>query len=93
MSKMTVTVEVYKCDHVEGGEPCTSEGNRQAIKECSMCGKDICGRHYETVSITSTRGRVSLTYFFCYDHAEEFVQTLIKTLGDTRPVPYAGMAK
>lgn len=94
MSKKTVTIEVFECDYVdENGVRCTNEGQRQAIKECAMCKKDLCSRHYEMISISSTGGRTSLTYFFCPEHAEEFINTLIKTFGDTRPVAYAGMAK
>jgi len=69
----------------------------QAIKECSVCKKDLCSRHYETFSLSrlssSNSAGTSLTYFFCWEHAEEFIDTLVKTLGDTRPVPYGGMAK
>ncbi|GBD39408.1 MAG: hypothetical protein KatS3mg078_1945 [Deltaproteobacteria bacterium] len=94
MSKKTVTIEVFECDYVdENGVRCTNEGQRQAIKECAMCKKDLCSRHYEMISISSIGGRTSLTYFFCPEHAEEFINTLIKTFGDTRPVAYAGMAK
>ncbi len=94
MAKRTVTIEVFQCDYVdEKGVPCTNDGSRQAIKECAVCKKDLCSRHYEMFSLSNTSGRTSLTYFFCQEHAEEFINTLIKTLGDTRPVPYAGMAK
>jgi len=94
MAKKTVTIEVFECDHVDGnGVPCANEGGRQAIRECALCKKDFCSRHYEMLSVSTTGGRTYLTYFFCPEHAEEFVNTLIKTFGDTRPVPYAGMAK
>ena len=46
MSMKIVTVEVFQCDHVdEKGVQCTSDGSRQAIKECSVCKKDLCSRH------------------------------------------------
>ncbi|HZX14568.1 MAG TPA: hypothetical protein VFF49_09250 [Thermodesulfobacteriota bacterium] len=98
MSMKIVTVEVFQCDHVdEKGVQCTSDGSRQAIKECSVCKKDLCSRHFETFSLSRlsspNSAGTSLTYFFCWGHAEEFVNTLVKTLGDTRPVPYGGMAK
>ena len=94
MSKKTITVEVYQCDYVdEEGQRCTMQGERQAIKQCAICKKDFCSRHYQVWQVTSQPGRTSLTYHFCPEHAEEFIDTLIKTLGDSRPVPYAGMAK
>lgn len=94
MSKKTITIEVYQCDHVdENGIRCTNEGERQAIKQCAMCKKDLCSRHYEFWQVTSAPGRTSLSYHFCPEHAEEFIKTLVNTLGDTRPVAYAGMAK
>ena len=98
MSMKIVTIEVLQCDHVdEKGVQCTSDGSRQAIKEWSVCKKDLCSRHYETFSLSRlsspNSAGTSLTYFFCWEHAEEFINTLLKTLGDTRPVPYGGMAK
>ena len=93
MSKKEITVEIYQCDELEkDGEPCTLEGERQAIKECVMCKKDLCSRHYNVLSVTRS-GSIILTYFFCSKHSDEFINTLVKTFGDTRPVPYAGMAK
>src|SRR3989337_2348854 len=45
MSIKIVTVEVLQCDHVdEKGVQCTSDGSRQAIKECSVCKKDLCSK-------------------------------------------------
>jgi hypothetical protein len=97
MAKKTVTIEVFQCDQIDEKGACTNDGSRQAIKECAVCKKDLCSRHYETFSLSKlsspTGSGVSLTYFFCWEHAEEFVNTLIKTLGDTRPVSYGGMAK
>ncbi|HWP90860.1 MAG TPA: hypothetical protein VNN20_01495 [Thermodesulfobacteriota bacterium] len=98
MSKKIVNIEVFECDHVdEKGVRCDSEGQRQAIKECAVCKKDLCSRHYQTFSISSLSSPagtgVSLTYFLCWQHAEEFVNTVVQTLGDSRPVPYGGMAK
>lgn len=94
MAKKTVSIEVFECDHVdENGARCANEGPRQAIKECALCRKDLCSRHYETLSVTRMGGTTALTYFFCSEHADEFLNTLVKTFGDTRPIPYAGMAK
>jgi hypothetical protein len=94
MSKKTVTIEVFECDHVDGnGVRCANEGPRQAIKECALCRRDLCSRHYEMLSVTRMGGMNALTYFFCSEHADEFLSTLIKTFGDTGPVAYAGMAK
>lgn len=95
MSKKQVTIDIYECDQLdEDGVRCTIEGERQAIKQCALCKKDLCNRHYEALSVTRTGGGGTLlTYFFCSEHSEEFLVTLIKTFGDTRPIPYAGMAK
>jgi hypothetical protein len=97
MAKKIVEVEVVVCDHVDDKGACSSEGTRQAIKECAVCKKDLCSRHYQSFSISSLSSPVgagvSLTYFLCWQHAEEFVKTVIQTLGDARPVPYGGMAK
>ncbi|MCH8029247.1 MAG: hypothetical protein IH874_04875 [Candidatus Dadabacteria bacterium] len=94
MAKKTITVEIYRCDYVDPeGNACTAEGERQAIRQCAMCKTDLCSRHYQMWQVSSQAGRTSLTYHFCEKHAEEFIETLVKTLGDTRPVFYAGMAK
>ena len=94
MSKKAITVEMYQCDHVfEDGTRCDNEGERQGIKSCALCQKDLCGRHYEQITVSSRGGRDTLTYHFCEDHTEEFMDTLINTFGDTRPVSYGGMAK
>ncbi len=97
MAKKIVEVEVFLCDHVDDKGACNGEGSRQAIKECAVCSKDLCSKHYQTFTISSlsspSGAGVSLTYFLCWQHAEEFVSTVIQTLGDARPVPYGGMAK
>lgn len=93
MSKKKITLEVFQCDHVddENGR-CDMEGERQAIKQCAMCNNDLCSRHYQMLCVTRG-GSTILSYFFCASHADEFLDTLIKTFGDSRPVAYAGMAK
>jgi len=94
MSTKTITVEMYQCDYVHpDGTRCESEGERQGIKRCALCNKDLCSRHYEQVSVSSRGGRETLIYHFCEEHTHEFMDTLINTFGDTRPVAYAGMAK
>ncbi len=93
MSKKQITVDIFQCDYEdEENGRCTIEGERQAIKQCAMCKMDLCSRHYQMLSVTKSGGTI-LSYFFCPEHSEEFVDTLIKTFGDSRPVPYAGMAK
>ena len=93
MSKKEVTVEIFQCDDNESdGTRCTIEGERMAIKGCAMCSKDLCSRHYHVLNVTKS-GSIALTYFFCSEHADEFIDTLKKTFGDTGPIAYAGMAK
>jgi len=86
MSKKTITVELYRCDHVEGEKPCPEEGNRLTIKECTMCKKDLCNRHYAIVSVETTKSRMMLTYIFCFEHADEFIQAIVGKFGDPRQV-------
>ena len=94
MSKKTITVERYQCDYVyDDGTRGDGEGERQGIKACALCKKDLCSRHYEQIVVSSRGGRDTLTYHFCEDHTQEFMDTLINTFGDTRPVAYGGMAK
>lgn len=94
MSSKTIQVEIFQYDHVnDDGERCASEGERVSIKKCALCNKDLCSRHYEQISVSSRGGRESLIYHFCDEHTQEFMDTLVNTFGDTRPVSYAGMAK
>lgn len=91
MSKTTITLEIYKCDHTgEDGERCTRDGDREAIKTCSMCGKDLCIGHYEVATVTIQGTRDRFTYYFCDNHVDEFMEELIDKFGDTRPVPQTG---
>ncbi|MGH7885837.1 MAG: hypothetical protein ACRENO_09100 [Thermodesulfobacteriota bacterium] len=93
MSKREVKINLYQCDHAdESGTRCDLEGERQAIKQCALCKTDLCSRHYEYLSVTR-HGGVYLSYFFCPKHSDEFMDTLIKTFGDTRPIITGGMAK
>ncbi len=94
MAKKRITIDVYQCDNLDqNGDRCTSEGERHAIKQCAMCKKDLCSRHYEMLTVARMGGITALTYSFCHDHSEEFIKTLSDTFGDTSPVPYGGMAK
>jgi len=94
MSKRTIEVDIYQCDYVdERGNRCDKEGERQAIRACALCGMDLCSKHYEMVQVGGMGSRANLMYHFCEDHMDEFLDTLIKTFGDTRSVGYAGMAK
>ena len=93
MSKKTIEVEIYQCDNTdESGEKCDLEGERNSIKECAKCGMDLCSRHYQFLTVTR-HGANILSYHFCHDHANEFVDALIERYGDSRSVPYAGTAK
>lgn len=93
LSKKQITVDIYQCDHIdEESSRCDIEGERQSIKQCAMCKMDLCSRHYQMLSVTRS-GSTLLSYFFCPKHAEEFIDTLVKTFGDSRPISYAGMAK
>lgn len=94
MSKRTVEIDLFQCDNIDdkNGERCTSEGERQQIRQCALCNMDLCSRHYQTLSVSSNNVRY-LTYFFCKDHSKEFIETLIKTFGDVSPIESGGMAK
>lgn len=93
MSKREVTIELFRCDHVDdSGNRCELEGERQSIKQCALCKTDLCSRHYEYLSVTKHGGTI-LSYFFCKKHADEFIDTLINSFGDSRPITTGGMAK
>ncbi len=93
MSKRTVKVDMYHCDYTEkSGKRCDLEGEKQQMRQCAMCSKDLCSRHYQSLSVSNNNVR-HLTYFFCEEHSEEFINTLIKTFGDTTLVEGGGMAK
>jgi len=90
MFKRTVTIKIFECDHVdEYGIRCTNEGERNAIKKCAMCKKDLCSKHYETISVLY-KGRTVLTYFFCPKHANDFIDTVVQVFGDTGPIEAPG---
>lgn len=93
MSIEKIEVEIYRCDH-EGasGERCELKGERQAIKQCITCGMDICSRHYQLITVNRSGG-ILLSYYFCFAHAERFVETLIEDFGDSRPTAAGGMGK
>ena len=93
MSKTTITVEIFQCDYTnESDERCALQGERSSIKECVKCGMDLCSRHYQFLTVNRHGGNI-LSYYFCHEHANEFIDTLIESFGDTRPVSYAGIAK
>ena len=91
MSKRDVQVELIQCDHVDDqGGRCTSDGNDVTIKTCGICGKDLCITHYELTTVTVQGTRDHFTYYFCQNHTDEFMQSLVDKFGDTRPVPQTG---
>ena len=53
---------------------------------------DICSRHYQLITV-SRSGSILLSYYFCFDHAEEFITGRIEEFGDTRPTGAGGMGK
>ena len=91
MSKTEIEIELFVCDHVgEDGEKCESSGDREAIKECGVCGNDICITHYDLSTVTISGTREHFTYYFCEEHTDEFRQILIDKFGDTSPLPQEG---
>jgi len=91
MSKIIITRQLFQCDHVhENGERCEREGDREAIKTCSICGIDLCITHSELSTVTVQGTRDYFTYYFCPDHTDEFLDTLALKFGNTRPVPQTG---
>jgi len=62
MSKRTVKVDMFQCDYTKkSGERCDIEGERIQIKLCAMCSKDLCNRHYQSLSVSINNVR-HLTY-------------------------------
>lgn len=91
MSKITITRELYQCDHMDhDGDRCPREGDREAIKTCGICKKDLCITHYELTTVTVQGTRDHFTYYFCVHHTDEFMATLAGKFGDTRPIPQTG---
>jgi hypothetical protein len=91
MSKREIQVDIYECDHVDdNGERCGTQGDREAIKECGVCGNDICITHYELSTVTVRSTREHFTYYFCKEHTDQFRQVLMDKFGDTSPVPQTG---
>lgn len=91
MSRKTISREVYQCDYVdEEGERCGREGDKEAIKTCGICRKDLCITHCELTTVTVQGTRDHFTYYFCMDHTDEFIKSLVEKFGNTRPVPQTG---
>jgi len=91
MSKREIQLDIYECDHVDdNGERCGAQGDREAIKECGVCGNDICITHYELSTVTVRSTREHFTYYFCKEHTDQFRQVLMDKFGDTSPVPQTG---
>ena len=91
MSRKTIQREVYQCDHIdEEGERCDREGDKEAIKTCGICRKDLCITHSELTTVTVQGTRDHFTYYFCMNHTDEFMENLINKFGDTRPIPQTG---
>lgn len=91
MSKTEIKREVYQCDHSEhNGDQCSVEGDREAIKACGVCNRDLCITHYELTTVTIQGTRDHFTYYFCPNHNDEFMDTLVKKFGDTKPIPQTG---
>ena len=66
MSKREIKVEVLQCDYEDNdGERCKNEGDREAIKECGVCNRDICITHYELTTVTIQGTRDHFTYYSC----------------------------
>ncbi len=83
--------ELFQCDHNdEDGERCTREGSRDVIQTCGLCGKDLCAGHYEITTVTLQGTRDHFTYYFCTNHTDEFIESLVEKFGDTRPLPQTG---
>ncbi|NIP30526.1 MAG: hypothetical protein GTN59_08205 [Candidatus Dadabacteria bacterium] len=93
MSKTTITVEIFQCDHTDdSSNRCTIKGERSSIKECGICAMDLCSRHYQFLTVTRHGGTL-LSYYFCNEHANEFINGLVETYGDTRPQASPNMGK
>lgn len=91
MSTREIEREVYHCDHVdESGNHCSREGDREAIKICGVCHKDLCITHYELTTVTIQGTRDHFTYYFCPHHNDEFMEILVSKFGNTRPIPQQG---
>ena len=93
MAKTTITVDIYECDYKDDkGEKCELKGERSSIKECAICGIDLCSRHYQFLTVSRHGGNI-LSYYFCNEHSNEFIELLVNKYGDTRPQGSPNMGK
>ena len=93
MAKTTITVEIYECDHIDdSGNKCDLKGERNSIKECAICKIDLCSRHYQFLTVNRHGGNM-LSYYFCNEHSNDFIESLVEKYGDTRPQASPNMGK
>ncbi len=100
MSKREISVELFQCDYKdENGLRCANDGNREAIRICCVCGKDVCKMHSDLSTITvrglkaphfnnmPVVGQYRYVYSFCVDHVDELKKILTDRFGDSYEVP------
>ncbi|MEQ9619739.1 MAG: hypothetical protein RIG61_11270 [Deltaproteobacteria bacterium] len=103
MSKKEIQLEVFQCDHeAEDGERCANEGDRDSVKSCHVCHKDLCKAHYHITTVVFLRAggqfttgllqgtRLRFLYYFCSHHSDEFMNTVIEKFGEGEYVPNIG---
>lgn len=103
MSKKEIQLEVFQCDHThEDGTRCESEGDRDNMKSCHVCHKDLCKSHCYITTVVFLRAsegftgnllqgtRLRFLYNFCDKHSDEFADTVIDRFGEGEVVPNIG---
>ena len=102
MSKRTIELEIIQCDYVdENSKRCTNDGNKDVIKNCHICHKDLCKTHclITTVVFLQAGGSVSslfhghrlrFIYYFCNEHSDLLKDTVIEQYGEGLNIPNVG---
>ena len=103
MSKKEIQLEVFQCDHeAEDGKRCESEGNRDDVKSCHVCHKDLCKTHCHITTVVFLRAggqitgnllqgtRLRFLYYFCSHHSDEFLNSVVEKFGEAESVPNIG---
>lgn len=103
MSTNKIQLEVFQCDHTdEDGTRCKSEGNRDDVKNCHVCHKDLCKTHCHITTVVFLQAggqitgnllqgtRLRFLYYFCDQHSDEFMDTVVDKFGEGEVVPNIG---
>lgn len=102
MSKRTIKLEIIQCDYVdEDSKRCTNDGNKDAMKSCHVCHKDLCKTHCQVTTVVFLQAggsvsslfhghRLRFIYYFCEEHSDQLKNTVNKLYGGGMYMPNVG---